>query len=668
MLCDVEDTVVLGLGTVVVLGVGMQWLARRLRFPAIVLLLAAGLVAGPALGLVETDEIFGDSLFPVVSMAVGILLFEGGLGLDIAELRTQGARPVVRLVTLGVVITWLAVWAVSVPLFGLPGDYGALLGALLVVSGPTVVGPLLRVARPRPPASVVLRWEGIVIDPVGATLALVVLGYVLGDGSVIELFVTAGVGVLVGLAASTGLVALLRRFLVPDDLELAVTTMFVIGAYAAAELMASEAGLFATTALGVALANQRFVQVRRITTFNRDIGVLVLGGLFILLAARIDVDALVDVLPESLLLVAFLVLVVRPVVAWACTARTGLSAADRTFIGGLCPRGIVAAATSALFAIELSDAGRPSNDLDAIVFVVIVGTCVVYGIAAAPLARRLGLALPLPTGVVLVGAQDWMLSLADRLVEIGVPTSVVATGRFELRERARGWRLFSAPLVTSGVDGAFDGAHSAVIASIDDEHNAVALARCLEDLPRARVHVLPATSAAGAAGAAGGDTGPPTGRGRRWLAAVVGPLPEPDVTEPSADPDGLDPNGLDTVGLDVADDGVERVEPNVGSSPGGEHHLSPSARDTELVELAPASGWSRRPFAGGVTQRALDDAWAQRGEVRSLTVPAGDRHHRDDGPLLPAGSMVLVVRHRNGQLDLAPRHRAPAPGDTVLYL
>jgi NhaP-type Na+/H+ or K+/H+ antiporter len=665
MLCGVEDTVVLGLGTIVVLGVGAQWLARRLRFPAIVLLLAAGVVAGPALGLVDTDAIFGQALFPVVSMAVGILLFEGGLGLDIAELRTHGARPVVRLVTVGVALTWLAVWAVSVPLFGLPSEYAALLGALLVVSGPTVVGPLLRLARPRPPASVVLRWEGIVIDPIGATLALVVLQYVLGDGSVTELFVTAGLGLVIGLVAAALLVALLRRFLVPDDLELAVTTMFVIAAYASAELLASEAGLFATTALGVALANQRFVQVRRITTFNRDIGVLVLGGLFIILAARIDVDALVRVLPHSLVLVAFLVVVVRPIVAWACTARTGMSTADRAFIAGLCPRGIVAAATSALFAIELTDSGRASEDIDAIVFVVIVGTCVVYGLAAAPLAKRLGLALPDPRGVVLVGAQGWTLSLADRLAELGVPTAVVATGRFELRDRERGWRLFTAPMVTSGVDAAFDGARSAVIASIDDEHNAVALSRCLEDLSRAHVHVLPAASATD------GPAGPPTGRGRRWLAAVVGPLPEvaatqPDALDPDAlDPDALDPDALDPDALDTVGRHPEDVEPGTSRVPVGEHHLSPSARDTELVELAPASGWSRRPFAPGVTQRALEHAWVTRGEVRALTVPPAARHHRDDP--LPAGSLVLVVRHHNGQLDLAPRHR-PSPGDTVLYL
>ena len=344
-----SNDIIIGLGTVVVLGVGMQWLARRLQLPAILLLIAAGLVVGPWLDLVDPDEIFGDALFPVVSLAVGLLLFEGGLGLDIAELRTSGAKPVVRLITIGVVITGVALALVAMPLFDLPLSQAALLGALLVVSGPTVVGPLLKLSRPRAPSSTILRWEGIMIDPIGATLALIVLEVILNEGSPGErLLGTAGVGIAFGILGSILLVGALRKFLVPDDLELAVTFMIVVGAYAGAEAVQSESGLFATTALGVVLANQRFIQVRRITAFNEDIGIILLGGLFILLSARVDVDQLVDVIVPSIALVAVAVLVVRPVVTWVCTVGSGMKWADRAFVGWMSPRGIVAAATSAL--------------------------------------------------------------------------------------------------------------------------------------------------------------------------------------------------------------------------------------------------------------------------------------------------------------------------------
>jgi NhaP-type Na+/H+ or K+/H+ antiporter len=625
------DSVITGLGTIVVCGVGMQWLARRVRVPAILLLLAAGLVVGPGLGWVDPDQIFGDSLFPVVSLAVGILLFEGGLGLDIGELRSHGARPVVRLVTVGVLITWVALWAVSIPLFGMDVRDAALLGALLVVSGPTVVGPLLKLARPRPPASTILRWEGIVIDPIGATLALVVLQVVLGEGSPTKLFTTAGVGVAVGLALAAVLVAVLRRFLVPDDLELAVTTMFVIGAYTASELISSEAGLFATTVLGVALANQRFVQVRRITAFNEDVGVLLLGGLFIVLAARIDVDQLMSLVLPALGLTAAAVLLVRPLVAWVCTARCGLSRADRIFVAAMCPRGIVAAATSALFTLELAEADQGGEDLASIVFLVIVGTCIVYGLAAAPLARALDLALPHNRGVLLIGAQPWLLALADALADLDVETTVIATGRYELATRPRRWRLFTAPMVTAGVDRAFDGVRTAVVASIDDEHNAVALARCLEDLSRRDVYVLPAARRAVHL--------PPPSPGR--LRALSDRLTGPRRAE---------------AGTTVTLGG------------GGGPSTGPREGDDELVEVAPAAAWTRRPFAHGITQRELESAFAEHGEVRTLAVPHAEQGTSTAAEALPEGALLLAVRHADGRVDLAPRRTTMAAGDTVVLL
>ncbi|MCU0311267.1 MAG: sodium:proton antiporter [Acidimicrobiales bacterium] len=608
-----DNSVIVGLGTIVVLGVGMQWLARRVRLPAILLLIAAGLVVGPWLDLVDSDEIFGDSLFPVVSLAVGLLLFEGGLGLDLAELRTHGAKPVVRLITIGVLITGSLLAVVSVPLFGLETGEAAVLGALLVVSGPTVVGPLLKLARPRPPASTVLRWEGIMIDPIGATLALVVLQVVLDDGSPGRgLLGTAGVGIAFGLVGAALIVAALRRFLVPDDLELAVTFMIVVGAYAAAEALQSEAGLFATTALGVALANQRFIQVRRITAFNQDIGIIVLGGLFILLSARTEVDQLAEVLVPSLVLVGFAVLVVRPLVAWVCTAGSGMKPADRAFIGWMGPRGIVAAATSALFGLKLTDAGQDGDKVAAVVFLVIVGTCLVYGLSARPVARRLGVTSPDPSGVLLVGGEPWLLALADRLTEQGVDVTVAASGRYDLVGRTHPWRLLTAPILSDRLDVAFQGIRSAVIASPDDEHNAVALTRCLDDLSRKEVFVLPA-------------------HGR--TEAVT------------------------------ADSRIGRLRDLVIG--GGGRTRKPDGGDEELVEVAPATTWTRRPFGRGVTQQDLQRAFERGATVRTLAIGPDD-DGAADAAIGDAALLCLVTRA--GHLDLAPRRSTFAAGDTLIVL
>ena len=615
-----SNDIIIGLGTIVVLGVGMQWLARRLQLPAILLLIAAGLAVGPWLDLVDPDEIFGDALFPVVALAVGLLLFEGGLGLDIAELRTSGAKPVVRLITVGVLITGVALALVAMPLFDLPLSQAALLGALLVVSGPTVVGPLLKLSRPRAPSSTILRWEGIMIDPIGATLALVVLEVILNEGSPGErLLGTAGVGIAFGILGSILLVGALRKFLVPDDLELAVTFMIVVGAYAGAEAIQSESGLFATTALGVVLANQRFIQVRRITAFNEDIGIILLGGLFILLSARTNVDQLVDVLVPSIALVAVAILVVRPIVTWACTVGSGMKWADRAFVGWMSPRGIVAAATSALFSIKLAESGQDGEEIAAIVFLVIVGTCLVYGLSARPMARRLGVQLPEPTGLLLVGGEPWLLALADRLTEQGIKVTVVASGRYDLAQRSHPWRLFTAPILSPRLDVAFEGIRSAVIASPDDEHNAVALTRCLDDLSRKEVFVLPAQRRAEAPVSAS--------RLGRLRDRVIG---------------------------------------------GGGRSRRPDDGDDELVEVAPATTWSRRPFARGTTQPDLQHAFEQGRRLRSIVVGEGDAttvdavataaHVDADQPVL------LCVVTRAGALELAPRRTSLGTGDTAVIL
>jgi NhaP-type Na+/H+ or K+/H+ antiporter len=612
VICDrylstVGDDVMVGLGAIVVLGVGMQWIARRFRLPAILLLIAAGLAAGPWLGIIRPDEIFGDSLFTLVSMAVSLLLFEGGLGLDVVELRRRGPRPVVQLVTIGVLITWVAVALVAVPLFGLSSDLAVLLGALLVVSGPTVVGPLLRLTRPREPTATILRWEGIVIDPIGATLALVVLKVVTaGDSPIAELALTALVGIGVGVGAAALLVLALRTFSVPDDLEPAVTFMMVIGAYVVGEWAFEEAGLFAATALGIALANQPWVSVRRIAAFGHDVGVLVLGGLFVVLAARVTPDDFTGVIAPSIVLVLVLVLVVRPVVGWVCTMGSDLPAADRALIGAIAPRGIVAAATSALFALRLDDAGLDDGRIEAIVFTVIVGTCLIYGLAAPPLARRLKVAEPEPRGILLVGHQPWLLALADLLSELGESVTVLASGQTQLDASPHAWRLLTVPVLDRAVSDVLDSTRTAVLASHDDEHNALALSRCLDALARKEILLLP------------GEDGTHHRPGRRAADALAASSTDADAGDA---PDLVDPLG-------PVDD-FEQIE----------------ELEAE-IQAAPARGWERRPFAPGTTQRSLAAAY-EAGGLRVVTVPDA-----------AAGELVLAIWGDDGILDLAPTPRA----------
>lgn len=599
-----------GLGAIVVLGVGMQWLARRIRVPAILLLIAAGLVTGPWLGIIEPDQIFGDSLFTLVSMAVSLLLFDGGLGLDVVELRRRGPRPVVQLVTIGVLITWVLVAGVAVPLFGLPTDLAVLLGALLVVSGPTVVGPLLQLTRPREPTATILRWEGIVIDPIGATIALVVLKVVTaGDDPFVELLLTALVGTAVGVLAAGLLVLALRTFSVPDDLEPAVTFMMVIGAYVLGEWLFEEGGLFAATALGVALANQPWVQVRRIAAFGHDIGVLVLGGLFVVLAARVTPADFSGAVTPSIVLVLILVIVVRPVVGWVCTIRSNLPRPDRMFIGGLAPRGIVAAATSSLFALRLDNAGIDDGRIEAIVFTVIVGTCLVYGFGSPLLARALKVCEPEPDRVLLVGDQPWLLTFADLLSDLGEQVTVLASGQHRLGRYPHPWMLLTVPVVDPTIHDALGSIRTAVLASSNDEHNALALTRCLEVLPRKEVYLLPA----------------PARRER-----TQPPVPDAVASRPAT--------VLAGSGSDAALDALDEVE------------------EFEVVlEVAPARGWERRPFAPGTSQLLVETAY-EAGGLHVVT-----------GPATPAADQILLaVWSASGTLDLAPRRQMLGDGEVAV--
>ncbi len=384
-----------GLAVVVALGVAGQVVARALRVPSVLVLLALGLLAGPVLGLVDPDELLGDALFPLVSLAVGLLLFEESLKLDRARLRGGARRPVALLVTLGAVLTGLGATAIAWLVLDLPLSHAGVIGAILIVSGPTVVGPLLQVIRPKQPLESVLAFEGIFIDPIGAAVALTVANVALHAESA-HLGSTMISGVLTGTVAAAAYVALIRWTPVPRATEVALAFATALGTYAVAESIHEEGGLFATTVLGLVLANQRWADIEPLHEFGSHIGLLLIGSLFILLAARIELGALAAYALPTLVIVALLVLVLRPLVAAAATAGSVLTLRERAMVGWMAPRGIVAASTASVFALRFEDAGEPFEALVPVVFGVVLLTAVVYGLTGPLVARLLGVRSPAP--------------------------------------------------------------------------------------------------------------------------------------------------------------------------------------------------------------------------------------------------------------------------------
>ncbi len=434
-----DDKIIIGLTTIVAFGIGAQWVGRRLGIPSVLILLPAGLLAGGVLGWVDPQEMFGELLFPAVTLLVSVLLFHSGLGLRVEELPARVRGTVVRLVSLGLLITLGGAAAAAALVLDVPIELAVMTGTILVVSGPTVIGPMLRVVRPEPPTGTVLMWEGTALDPIGATVGVVVLNLVLasnrgGIHPVWQMLGRLSVGIAVGAAMAVLLVLVISRFLVTDDMEAAVGLMFAVGAFGIAEVALSEAGLFATLTLGIALANQRLAPTSRMVGFGDTFEVLIIGGLFIVLGATIEIDALIDQIWPILAIVAMLVLVVRPVTAAICLIGTPLSRHERIFVGSMEPRGIVAAATAAQFSGTLADAGYDTDFLAPTVFGVILGTGVVYGLASEPVARLLRIQRAKPTRVALIGGDEWLSLLGQRIVEAGGKVLLVST--------------------TSGIDGA----------------------------------------------------------------------------------------------------------------------------------------------------------------------------------------------------------------------
>ncbi len=386
------------ISVVVLLGIACQVLGPRVRLPPILLLLVVGFLAG-VINVVDADELLGDLLFPVVSLAVGIILFEGGLTLQVAHLRGGLHRTLHRLLSIGVLVTLACVAAAAYLLLELPATLAVLLGAVLVVSGPTVMTPLLSFVGDVGRVGTILRFEGILVDPIGAILAVLIFKGILAGAAHDEpllvtggFLVTVGAGLLVGIVGAGALAAVLRLGRATPHLDAPVTLAMVLAALAAADALRDESGLVAVTVMGVALANQKAIELRRIEEFKQTLGVVLISVLFILLSARLSWGDVTSVGWQGLTFVALLVVVVRPLAAALSTAGSDLSWQERAFIGWLAPRGIVAASVASVFALELADAGvADAERLVPITFVVILGTVLVASLTVVPVAERLGL-------------------------------------------------------------------------------------------------------------------------------------------------------------------------------------------------------------------------------------------------------------------------------------
>ncbi|MFD0258845.1 cation:proton antiporter [Kitasatospora indigofera] len=480
------DEVLIGVGLTLALAVGSQILAGRLRVPALVVLLPVGFAAGALFDDLDPQRLLGTAFSPLVSLAVAVILYDAGLGLDLRKLKGHIPRVVVRLIWVGVLVTWLIGTAVAMPLLGLDRRSAFMLGAILVVSGPTVVGPLLAFVRPKDRLQHILVWEGSLIDPVGGILGALVF-HVVATGSgvrfrtgALQFLASVGTGLAGGIAGAALLWVLLRVLRLGEVLGTTAQLAAVIGVAAVSDVLRDDTGLITAVVMGLAVANIRAFDGPARRPFFETLVSLILGLLFISISATVTPDSLRDVAFPALLLAVVLVVVARPMVAFLSTLGTDLPGAERAFVGWMAPRGIVAAATASTFSAGLvaKGIGGAQRILPA-TFVVIVATVTLYGLTASSVARRLRVVRPSRSRPLLVGGDPWVVDLGLALRSAGLEVLMWA-GLEQQRERIGRAGLELAPgellAAATGEGAELEGITAVYLLTTEDDFNALATA------------------------------------------------------------------------------------------------------------------------------------------------------------------------------------------------
>jgi NhaP-type Na+/H+ or K+/H+ antiporter len=496
------NDILTGLGLVIVLAIACRLVADRLRIPAIVVLLPVGFLTGAITDDVDPSKLFGATFTPLVDLGVGLILFEAGLRLRFKELGGGARGVVIRLISVGTLTTLVGVTVAAKLIFGLSWGVSAVLGAILVVSGPTVVLPLLAFVRPSDRVRSVLKWEGTLIDPIGALLGVIAFNAVLqgaaGDKPFHpgEMLLSLGVGFIVGVIGAAVLWLLLRNLQrsAPGH-AVAAALMCVVGAVVGADLLRDDAGFVAAAVMGIAMANQAQLDVSRILEFHGTLVSLLIGMLFVLIAASVEPSQVSAVLAEGLGLIAVMVFVIRPLAVAVSAWRSPLTLPERGFVTWIAPRGIVAASTASAFGLSLTQAGvHGADQILPISFVVIFGTVVLYGLSAAPMARLLGVAGASAPVVLVVGGHAWARRIAQALQAAGVRVRLWTGSRHErAAAHEAGLEAGEVPLGADleGREAELEEVSDALLLTESDDFNALAGFELRQELGGGRVFRLP---------------------------------------------------------------------------------------------------------------------------------------------------------------------------------
>jgi NhaP-type Na+/H+ or K+/H+ antiporter len=474
--------IALQISLLLMLGVFCQWLAWRMRLPAILPLLIAGLLLGPVLEVFDPDALLGELLFPFISLGVAIILFEGSLTLRFSDIRHVG-RIIRNLTSVGVVVTWGVMGAAAHFIVGLDLQLSLLFGALVSVTGPTVISPMLRSIQPTARIANVLRWEGILVDPIGAVLAVLIFEMLMTghqSESWLEFGKVVVLGSVWGVAGGAVLGQVLKRHLLPDYLENYGGLAFVLLVFSASNALGQESGLIAVTMMGLVMANMKDLDVEELLSFKEHLTVVLISVLFIVLAARLDMDQVAGIGFAALLVLAVALFVARPLSVLLSSIGSSLTFREGVLLAWIAPRGIVAAAISSLFAIKLDGQVENAALIVPLTFVLIIGTVVVQSLTAGTLASRLGLSSRGEQGVLMTSSNKVAIVLGEALKGNGIKVLFSDTRRDGLHEaRMKGMATFYGSPLSEHADRHMDltGYNWLWAISLNAEANAMVCSR-----------------------------------------------------------------------------------------------------------------------------------------------------------------------------------------------
>lgn len=425
------------LAGIIVFGTIAQWVAWKLKLPAILPLILIGLLVGPLSTLISADGtkwlepvwngqegLFpGERLFNFVSLAISIILFEGGLTLKKEEILNVGPA-ILKLITLGSLVTFFGAGFAAHFIFDISWQISFLFSALIIVTGPTVIAPILRNIPMKKDVSTVLKWEGILIDPIGALAAVLIFEFIrVGEGYnyTIEALIEFGkiviVGFSIGFTAAYALYFSIKKKLIPHYLLNVASLAIVLAVFVLSDLFARESGLLTVVIMGMILGNLKVEGLKEILYFKESLSVLLISILFILLSANINIsDMLLLYRWETLALFGIVVFVLRPIGVFLSSTDSGLSFNEKLFISWVGPRGIVAAGIASLFGLKLSMQGEPDAEyITPLVFMIVLGTVLLNATTARLFAKITGVFLKSSDGIIMIGASNFARLIADYL-------------------------------------------------------------------------------------------------------------------------------------------------------------------------------------------------------------------------------------------------------------